>query len=75
MTILPGFFGDLSRLTGGDIAAVLAVSVAVPLVGNLGLALFLDRARDLLSNPARVQVLNRISGGLLILVACVIPFA
>ena len=75
MTVLPGFFGDLSRLTGGDIAAVLAVSVAVPLVGNLGLALFLDRARDLLSSPARVQMLNRISGGLLILVACVIPFA
>lgn len=74
MTVLPGFFGDLSRLTAGDIAAILAVSVAVPLIGNLGLALFLDRARDLLSSPARVQILNRISGCLLILVACVIPF-
>ena len=74
MTVLPGFFGDLSRLTAGDIAAILAVSVFVPLVGNLGLALFLDRVRDLLSSPARVQILNRISGCLLILVACVIPF-
>jgi threonine/homoserine/homoserine lactone efflux protein len=74
MTILPGFFGDLSRLTGGDIAAILAVSVAVPLAGNLGLALFLDRARAVLSSPARVQILNRLSGLLLILVACVIPF-
>ena len=74
MTVLPGFFGDLSRLTAGDIAAILAVSVVVPLVGNLGLALFLDRVRDLLSSPARVQILNRISGCLLILVACVIPF-
>jgi threonine/homoserine/homoserine lactone efflux protein len=44
-------------------------------VGNLGLALFLDRVRVLLSNPARVQMLNRISGGLLILVACAIPLA
>jgi len=74
MTVLPGFFGNLSRLTAGDIAGILAVSVAVPLAGNLGLALFLDRARDLLSSPTRVQMLNRISGGLLILVACVIPF-
>ena len=75
MTVLPAFFGDLSRLTAADIASILAVSVAVPLMGNLGLALFLDRARALLSNPTRVQMLNRISGGLLILVACVIPLA
>ena len=75
MTVLPAFFGDVPRLTAVDIASILAVSVAVPLVGNLGLALFLDRARVLLSNPARVQMLNRISGSLLILVACAIPLA
>ena len=75
MTVLPAFFGDVSRLTAVDIACILAVSVAVPLVGNLGLALFLDRVRVLLSNPARVQMLNRISGSLLILVACAIPLA
>ncbi len=74
MTVLPGFFGDLSRLTAADIAAVLSVSVAVPLAGNLCLALFLDRARTLLSSPERVRMLNRISGCLLILVAAVIPF-
>jgi threonine/homoserine/homoserine lactone efflux protein len=74
MTVLPGFFGDLSKLTALDTASVLAVSVAVPLVGNLALALFLDRARTLLSSPERVRVLNRIAGGLLILVAAVIPF-
>lgn len=74
MTVLPGFFGDLSRLTAADVVAVLAVSVAVPLAGNLGLALFLDRARTLLSSPARVRTLNRIAGCLLILVAAVIPF-
>jgi threonine/homoserine/homoserine lactone efflux protein len=74
MTVLPGFFGDLSRLTPADTLAILAISVAVPLVGNLALALFLDRARALLASPERVQTLNRISGGLLILVAAVIPF-
>ncbi len=74
MTVLPGFFGDLSHLTAADTAAVLAVSVAVPLVGNLLLALFLSQARTMLSSPSRVQKLNRISGVLLILVACVIPF-
>ena len=71
MTVLPGFF-DLSRLNGADITAILAVSAAVPLVGNLGLALFLHRARDLISSPDRVALLNRISGGLLILVGIAI---
>ena len=74
MGVLPGFFGDLSHLKSPDIAAILAISVAVPLVGNLALALFLDRVRLLLASPERVQMLNRTSGALLILVACVIPF-
>lgn len=73
MGVLPGFFGDLSKLTALDTAAILAVSVSVPLIGNLALALFLDRARTLLASPERVQMLNRISGALLILVAVVIP--
>ena len=30
MTVLPAFFGDVSRLTAVDIACILAVSVAVP---------------------------------------------
>lgn len=74
MGVLPGFFGDLSKLTAADIVAVMAVSVTVPLIGNLILALFLDRVRGLLASPDRVQMLNRISGLLLIGVACVIPF-
>ena len=74
LTVLPGFF-DLSRLNGGDIAAILAVSATVPLLGNLGLALFLDRARDLISSPDRVAVLNRISGVLLILVGIAIALS
>ena len=71
MTVLPGFF-DLSRLNKPDIAAILVISAVVPLAGNLTLALFLDRARNLLSSPERVQMLNRISGGLLIVVGIII---
>lgn len=74
MSVLPGFFGDLSQLKGPDVVAILAVSVTVPLVGNLALALFLDRVREVLASPERVQMMNRISGGLLILVGLVIPF-
>jgi threonine/homoserine/homoserine lactone efflux protein len=73
MGMLPGFF-DLTRLTGWDIAVILAVSSAIPLAGNLGLALFLDRARRLLSDPKSIRRLNVISGLLLIAVGIVIPF-
>ena len=73
MGMLPGFF-DLTRLTGWDIAVILAVSAAIPLAGNLCLALFLDRARRLLSDPKSIRRLNVISGLLLIAVGIVIPF-
>lgn len=73
MGALPGFF-DLGKLTGPDIAAIIAVSAAVPMIGNLGLALFLDRARRLLSSPAAVRRMNVGSGALLIAVGLVIPF-
>ena len=73
MGFLPGFF-DLSTVTARDIAAILAVSAVVPMLGNLALALFLDRARRLLRSPAAIARMNRASGGLLILVGLVIPF-
>lgn len=73
MGFLPGFF-DLSRVTAGDIAAILAISALVPMLGNLGLALFLDRARRLLQSPAALRRLNVVSGVLLMAVGCVIPF-
>jgi len=72
MGALPGFF-DLSRLTTADIVAILAVSGLVPMVGNLGLAWFLDRARRLLQSPAAIRRLNVVSGVLLIGVGLVIP--
>lgn len=68
---LPGFF-DLSRVKAPDIAAILAISALVPMLGNLCLALFLDRARRLLSSPQSIRKLNLISGVLLIGVGVVI---
>lgn len=71
MGVLPGFF-DLSRLKAPDIVVILAISGLVPMAGNLGLALFLDRARRLLSNPESIRRVNLISGGLLIVVGVAI---
>ena len=73
MGVLPGFF-DLSRVTGWDISAILAISALVPMVGNLCLALFLDRARRLLQSPESLRRVNVGSGVLLVLVGLVIPF-
>ncbi|MEL6204988.1 MAG: LysE family translocator [Pseudomonadota bacterium] len=71
MVVLPGFF-DMSGLTGPDVAAIVAVSMAVPLGGNLILALFLGRTRQLLASPERLRRLNLASGGLLIAVGAAI---
>jgi threonine/homoserine/homoserine lactone efflux protein len=73
MGALPGFF-TLERLTAPDIAMIIAISALIPMAGNLGLALFLDRARQLLSSPESVRRLNVTSGALLIGVGLVIPF-
>jgi threonine/homoserine/homoserine lactone efflux protein len=73
MGALPGFF-TLETLTATDIAAIILISALVPMAGNLGLALFLDRARQLLSSPESVRRLNVTSGILLIGVGLVIPF-
>jgi threonine/homoserine/homoserine lactone efflux protein len=73
MGVLPGFF-DLGSFTALDIAAIALLSALVPFLGNMGLAVFLDRARRLLSSPKAMQRLNRVSGGLLVFVGLVIPF-
>lgn len=65
MGVLPGFF-DLSRVTALDIAAILLISAAVPMLGNLCLALFLDRARQVLASPQAIHRLNLGSGILLV---------
>lgn len=73
MGALPGFF-DLSKVTWLDIVAITCVSAFVPMAGNLCLALFLDRARQVLSSPAALRRMNLGSGILLILVGLAIPF-
>jgi threonine/homoserine/homoserine lactone efflux protein len=73
MGVLPGFF-DLSRITPWDMAAVVGISFSVPLICNLGLALFVDRIRGLITAPGALRRTNIISGVLLILVGLVIPF-
>ena len=71
MGVLPGFF-DLARLTALDIAAILLLSTGIPLVGNLLMALAIDRARRLLTTPAALARVNRISGAALIAVGLAI---
>ena len=73
MGALPGFF-TLGALTAVDTALIISVSALIPMAGNLVLALFLDRARQLLQSPEAVRRLNVFSGALLIGVALVIPF-
>lgn len=73
MGALPGFF-DLSTLTLRDAAAIAAISAAVPMAGNLALALFVDRARRVLSSPVAVRRMTVGSGILLILVGLALPF-
>lgn len=73
MGMLPGFF-DLTRLTWADIAAICGLSFIVPLIGNLILALFIGRARALLTSPRALKRTNIIAGSLLICVGLIIPF-
>jgi threonine/homoserine/homoserine lactone efflux protein len=71
MGMLPGFF-DLKNLTAPDIAIILLISAAIPMAGNLALALSIDRARALLASPESVRRINVISGLMLIVVGIVI---
>jgi threonine/homoserine/homoserine lactone efflux protein len=73
MGVLPGFF-DLTRLTWADIAAIVAISIVIPLIGNTLLALFVGRARVVLGTPKALWRMNLTAGLLLIAVGLVIPF-
>lgn len=65
MGVLPGFF-DFRTITVLDIAAICMISLIVPLLGNLMLALMVDRMRRFLSSPKAVRRLNQVSGAALI---------
>jgi threonine/homoserine/homoserine lactone efflux protein len=71
MGVLPGFF-DLSRVKAPDIAAIIALSVAIPLCGNLILAASIGRVRTLLTSPAALRRMNLIAGALMIAVGIAI---
>lgn len=72
MGVLPGFF-DLTRITTWDVVAILAISTTVPLLGNLAMALSVDRARRLLTSHAALRRVNIVAGVSLCLVGVVIP--
>lgn len=74
MGILPGFF-NLSSVTWPDILAICALSMIVPLLGNLVLAASIDRARRFLASPSAVRKTNLTAGILLILVGIAIGFS
>lgn len=73
MGVLPGFF-DLNSLTVADIALICIMSMSVPLVGNVFLSVFVDRARRVVRSPDALARLNFSAGILLIGVGLVIPF-
>lgn len=73
MGVLPGFF-DLTAIGGADIAAIVLVSAGVPLVGNLALALSVDRIRRFMTSPRALRRTNLWAGAALILIGLVIPF-
>lgn len=74
MGVLPGFF-DLSEINPVDVAGIVAMSIAVPLVGNLCLALLIDRVRRVLESPRALRRMNLLSGALLCAVGVVIAIA
>jgi len=73
MGMLPGFF-DLTALTWIDIGIICFLSLLVPLIGNLTLALFIGKARALLTSPKALRRTNLTAGFLLIGVGLIIPF-
>ena len=57
MGVLPGFF-DLTALTVVDIALICILSFLIPLIGNLILAVFIGKARAILSSPTALRRTN-----------------
>lgn len=69
--VLPGFF-DLRQVTSPDVTAIIAVSVAIPLVGNLLFAAGVGHLRGLLTQASTLKRINQTCGVLLILVGLLI---
>jgi threonine/homoserine/homoserine lactone efflux protein len=71
MGVLPGFF-DLTQVTMPDILAIVAISMAVPFIGNLIFAAMVDRIRRFLASGAAMRRTNMVAGGLMIVVGVLI---
>ena len=69
--ILPGFF-NLSRLTIIDCIAIALVSSLIPFLGNLALAMMVEKSREILRSATAMRKLNILSGFLLIFVGLLI---
>jgi len=72
MAVLPGFF-DLTGLTTPDIAAIMVLSAIVPLVGNLFLALLVEKLRARMTSPTALKRISLTSGAMLITVGLALP--
>lgn len=72
--VLPGFFdfGDLNR---SDVVAICVTSLAVPMLGNVIFAFFVDRLRALLTKPEALHRVNVGAGCALVVVALFIALA
>ena len=73
IALLPSFF-DISAVNWQDIVVICVLSFCVPLLGNLVVALSVDRIRRFLQSDTAVQRTNITAGVLLIVVGLVIPF-
>ncbi len=72
--VLPGFF-DFGGLNRFDIVAICVTSLAVPLLGNVIFAFFVDKVRALLTTPGAIRKMNVGAGIALILVGLVIALS
>ncbi len=72
--VLPGFF-DFGGLNRFDIVAICVTSLAVPLLGNVIFAFFVDKVRALLTTPGAIRKMNVGAGIALVLVGLVIALS
>ena len=73
MTLLPNFF-NFDKLNSVDIVTICCLSAIVPMLGNLILAIAVDKMRNFLSSPSAIKKTNIFSGIALILVGLIISF-
>jgi len=73
MTLLPNFF-NFDKLNSVDIVTICCLSAIVPMLGNLILAIAVDKMRNFLSSPPAIRKTNIFSGIALILVGLIISF-